>query len=374
MRQYYFFGIALGIGLLVACSSKDFKSGDGGNGGNDNGNGGWSDSYPWPRGDARYDGRYCGEANFDVSRGIPDMVIVLDRSNSMDDTTPPLWDSCRNAIYDVTSSLDTSIWFGLFIFPNSVGDKVCLGTDYQCEAPSAPVVDVGTGTAGQIKTALTNTPVCGGTPTAATLNAVKTYLASKQDNHNKYVLLATDGGPNCNATILNPWCPCTSPPVAGVCPAQNCLDDTATYNALDGLRNAGIKTYVIGLSSDTSLATVLANMATHGGTNQPYAPTDPAAIKKAFGDIAAVVASCTFDMDCSQIQDPGLVNFYFGANGDQLVRYDTGHTNGWDWTTRCVKNTPGKGTVEFFGAACDAIRNGSAGKVGAKFGCPSKIQ
>ena len=332
-----------------------------------------SGESPWPTGDlfsftdAKFDGRVCGEAEFNISRSVVDMLIVLDRSNSMGKGTPPLWDTCRNTIYDVTSAMDGNIWFGLFTFPNSLGLAACgpFMMMAMCLAPSAPVVGVGAGTSGAIKSALSPMAVCGGTPTADTLVAANQYLTKlPPNNHSKYVLLVTDGGPTCNDSLDPAACTCVSP---GQCSGngQNCLDDVATLKALDDLSASGIKTYVVGLGDAQSLTTTLKAMAQHGGTMQPYTPTDPAAIKKAFQDISGAVVTCSFELDCSKIENASLVNFYFDG---KAVPRDTSHAGGWDWKTKC-SGQQGTGVVEFHGADCAAIKEGSVKTIAGKFGC-----
>jgi hypothetical protein len=363
-------GLSLALGILGGCSGNSTTwSNDRGGGGGDGGPGG--DLYPW-RTDAHYEAKNCGEASFEIARSIPDMLIVLDRSNSMGSPYSTLWDSVRTVIYDVTGAMDTQIWFGLSVFPSSVGAQVCSGLNNQCAAPTDPVVQVAAGTSGAIKTALTPMQVCGGTPTAQTLTAARQYLQTTMpaNNHAKYILLATDGGPNCNSSLNGMTCTCTG---SGSCVINNtnCLDDVATYKVLDDLCTAGIKTYMVGLGADQVLSGVLNNMAQHGCTTKPYAPTDPASIKTAFGEITAGIATCSFDMDCSKIPDPGLVNFYFDG---KVVPLNTGHQSGWDWTNRCKANTPGTGTIEFFGADCDSIKNSKVVKVTATFGCATHIQ
>jgi hypothetical protein len=122
---------------------------------------------------------------------------------------------------------------------------------------------------------------------------------------------------------------------------------------------------VVGLGDAQSLTTTLQAMAKHGCTKQPYTPTDPAAIKKAFQDISGAVVSCTFELDCSKIENSGLVNFYFDG---KAVPRDTTHAKGWDWKTEC-KDQKGKGVVEFHGADCTSIKDGTVQTIAGKFGC-----
>jgi hypothetical protein len=282
---------------------------------------------------------------------------------------PGLWDTCRDAITNVTAATDTQVWFGLFVFPNSVGANQCdpldpKGTN-ECSAPKDPVVPIGASKAAAIKQALTPIAPCGATPTAKTLAAAKTYLqALPPDGHAKYVVLATDGGPNCNGTLDLKTCSC---PGGGCTIPESCVDDKATYTALDDLCAAGIKTFIVGLNPDPTLQGVLQQMAQHGCTKTPYAPTDAPAIKKAFTDISNVVSTCSFDMDCAKVPEPNMVNFYFDG---KVVPRNMNHQAGWDWSAACTGKT-GAGKVEFSGPECDAIKGGKVKTVSAKFGCPT---
>lgn len=356
--------------LAAACASEPFFTQDGSPAA-DTSEPPKLDGYVWPDGVFRVDSKICGEQAFSMTRTIPDVLIVLDRSNSMAEASggqPALWTSCRNAIYGITSSMESSIWFGLFVFPSTAPPLACDFLPFgECTAPTAPMVEVGAKKAADIKAALVNLLTCGGTPTADTLTQAQAYLGKLTNKHPQYILLATDGGPNCNSDLDGATCTC----VASNCDLnnQNCLDDVRTHQALDKLCAAGIKTYVIGMGGAQTLTGVLQGMAQHGCTNQPYAPTDAAGITQAFKDISQEVASCAFEIDCTKIEDVNLVNFYFDG---AVVKRNKAHTGGWDWTTQC-KSGQGKGTIEFFGADCDSIKNDAVKNVSAKYGCATSI-
>jgi len=314
-------------------------------------------------------GELCGEAEFNISREIPDVMILLDRSNSMSDSppTPPLWNTIQDAIVAVTSSLDDSIWFGLMTFPNSVPPYACDGLSHQCQHPSptAVLVNVGPETSGAISSALASLNTCGGTPIAMSLQSAQQYLLTLPDDHPRYVLLATDGAPNCNAALDGSTCRCTGENC--MINNKNCLDDARSYDVLDSLCGNGIKTYILGMGGATSWSDVFDEMATHGCTDTYYEAEDPASIQSALEAITGTIASCRFEMDCSEIPDPGKVNFYF--DGD-VVPMDPASTNGWNWVVPCGGTTE-TGLVEFYGPYCDTILNGEVGTVSATFGCPT---
>ncbi len=284
----------------------------------DDGEQGRADSRPTVQGDGgSADGIICGEAEFDIARTVTDMLIVLDRSNSMGTGTSPLWDTTRNALYSITASMDSQIWFGLFVYPG----PLCTGANdlaKDCSAPTDPAVPLGPGKSGAIKTALTPMKVCGGTPIAATLMAAGQYLQTQvpASNHARYILLATDGGPDCNHSLDLSTC---------VVP-ENCLDDARTNKVLGELCAAGIKTYVVGLGAVQLEAEVLQAMAQHGCTGKPYTPTDPAAITKTFGEIAfSAYVPHNYPLETLE---PGLEETAFQdprpGSGELLLRRETG--------------------------------------------------
>lgn len=316
-------------------------------------------------------GATCGEQAFHIEQAIPDMLIVLDRSYSMSEGgSPTLWDMSRTAIHDITTTMDRQIWFGLYVFPSGSSPYSCNDYDSDCKATGNALVPVGDAASGAINSALSSMQACGsGTPTAAALTMAGQYLQGlPQNGHARAILLVTDGGPNCNASLNPQSCVCSYGTTCWY--AEDCLDDAATNQALDSLRAAGVKTYVLGLGAAQSLSSVLASLAQHGGTSTPYAANDPASVKSAFSAITSGVASCSFEVDCTKIQDVNKVNFYFDGT---VVPQSASHQSGWDWTTPCQAGS-GKGTVEFFGADCTSIKGSSVKTVSARFGCATIIE
>lgn len=329
---------------------------------------GWTDSTGWDTTIPDIPEETCGGTTFEVSRVIPDILILLDRSNSMSDTppSPPLWDTIRGAIDNVTlPPHDASIWFGLMSFPGST----CSGLTDQCVHPewSDVLVPVAADNHTAISTSLTGLSTCGGTPIAMSLQNAWTYLTTLDDGHPKYVLLATDGAPNCNESLDGSTCVCTNPLGGCALNSGNCLDDARTYSVLDTMCDAGVPTFVLGMGGAASWSDVMNQMATHGCTDHYYAADDPASIGTALEEIAGAVATCSFQMNCADIPDPNKVNFFYEPDHTPIPR-DTGHTAGWDWTDPC---DPGDvtGTVEFFGVDCDNILSGSFESISAEFGC-----
>ena len=189
-----------------------------------------------------------------------------------------------------------------------------------------------------------------------------------------YVILATDGGPNCGVLTTCPIDQCTSnidgvadtngnalcsadvPPNCCDGDGQACLDSDATNAAITGLLQAGVQTYVMGIPGSAPYAAVLDAMAIAGGTARSSEPryyeattTDTAALGGALDPIAAAaMQTCTFIL-ASPPGDASMINVYVGG---QLLPADG--PDGW---------TESGSAVTLQGASC--------GLLGADAGAPS---
>ncbi|MBN1772167.1 MAG: VWA domain-containing protein [Deltaproteobacteria bacterium] len=304
----------------------------------------------------------CGTEDLPLEFAVSsDVLIVLDRSGSMAFTLNAL----KTAVNRIVDASDDRIWFGLMPFPSTVPPNACasMGIVGECAAPATLHVPPGPLAAPEIAGVLSGIGICGSTPTSATLVNARTCLAATATGHTKYVLLVTDGVPNCNSSLDWTTCTClaTEEPYCTDRP-EACLDDGASYAALDGLLGDGVQTYVMALGrwlgGDRE---VLDTMAVHGGTEHFYPAEDTAAILSTFEAImGTIVVSCVFDLHPGPETDPTQVNLYVG---EELVPRDPSHGAGWDYLD--------DDTVEFYGAACDTILAGDVGAVHAAYGCPT---
>lgn len=309
----------------------------------------------------------CDQVDFNINLLTPDMLIVLDRSNSME--RYDLWNPVRSSIYSVTEALDHIIWFGLMVFPNTVGDNACFGEDVNiCESPSLPIVECALNNASPIYDALNPIIPCGGTPIAASLSAARTYLNNMETGHPAYVVLATDGAPNCNSGLNGNTCECVAPTPPGCSDyVLNCLDDERTYSIIDSLRSDGINVFVIGIEA-SQWREVLDVMASRGGTGAAIMAEDHDSIRTAFEEVTGVVSSCEFEIGAPHPSaDPDLVNFYFDTKEGVPMDIHGECDDGWIWVDE--EHT----RVRFCGDYCTRLRDGLVGHVKATFGCPTLI-
>jgi hypothetical protein len=155
-----------------------------------------------------------------------------------------------------------------------------------CGVATAPVVPVTAMNAAAVTTSLTDNQFNGqvGTPTRRVIEGAVAYLTGLADQNPKFMLLATDGQPNCaTATGLN-------------------MDDSAgTQQAVTDALAAGIPTFVVGIGNTNAAATlnqvaIAGGRPQTGGTSSYYQVNDAAALAAALGTIVGQAASCTFDI------------------------------------------------------------------------------
>jgi hypothetical protein len=145
---------------------------------------------------------------------------------------------------------------------NTKHSLVAYPTDAMCGAPSRLDVSDEASAARIIDQVRLRQPI-GGTPTAAALNFVAGLPVQARDT---FVVLATDGLPNCNANNPNNTCTATDPQSLAACRctttscatalcALGCLDDLNTVNASHALAARGLQLMVLGVGSEVSSAT-----------------------------------------------------------------------------------------------------------------------
>jgi len=259
----------------------------------------------------------CEKLNLTAMGTPPDMLIVLDRSTSM---LMGRWDPSVSAIKEFTAGLDGTVSFGLMVFP-AKGEDIC----------AAGKVDVPVGEMNAKKIASTlgmSAPTqfpLGATPTSTSLMAALTALDPQACADcipvPKYVLLVTDGEPNC---------------------ADDPVGDS--NRAIDALTAKGVKTYVIGydLSGNANSAAIMNGFAQHGGTDKYYPVEDQASLLKELTRLAGELVPCEFMLK-DDIGDPSYVRVEIDG---KTYNYGT------DWTVN------GSSIVlDPMGGACPTLRD-----------------
>lgn len=309
----------------------------------------------------------CEDFQIEVREGPPsDLVLLVDRSGSMTLSMPEggaKWDAMVAAVDSVTHTLESRIHFGLARFP-APGPDLCASGVVEIE-PAADQAD-------EIVAALAADAPSGGTPTAPSVQSVGDWLAAPRAGHETHppaILLATDGGPGCNAGLDPAACTCMGArdEVTGDClAAENCLDDVRTYDALESSfgGDPSVPTWIVGLPGTESYTDVLGQMATRGGTARDVEPfywdarsADDLAL--ALEEIASSLVTCVFTLDVPPTDPEGFVVYVDGEEVPESI----GGSDGWAWTSGDHTS------FELIGRYCDMLSDRESHQLTAYFDC-----
>jgi hypothetical protein len=328
-----------------------------------------------PSCDAGQQANVCGCLDLNLLADPPTMYFMLDRSGSMTESNK--WLTIRTVIADVMHRIGPRAQFGAAIFPDPrAADSCAAGVEVMGRMPGdAPAGTYGVATGTFIET--TNYPASGGTPTAATVNALAPKLIALSGK--TFVILATDGGPNCNAAAVcdrsacianiesNTGCSPDSGPDCCAADPLDCLDSAATVKAIADLATAGIATYVVGVPGSGPYSALLNQMALAGGTARPNNPyyypvdtADTAAFTATLSTVAAqITATCVLTLSAPP-PDATQVNVYLDG---AVVPADP--TNGW---------TLSGATVTLQGTTCAGVLAGTSLDLRIVAGCPTVLR
>ena len=286
----------------------------------------------------------CGATQSnDTARNMADVLLVLDRSASMNILTTGAVSGTSGTRYkDVVAALnqvlpetDAAIDWGLELFPGAAGGCTPGVVDLPIKPNNASAV------AAVYDPRLVSPS--GLTPATPSLQNATKALQALNDGNPKYIVLATDGEPNCGN------------------------EPNDALAAIGASNNAGIPVFVISLSSEGSPDT-LNKMAVAGG--KPYDdPNDPktkyykaetsAQLVTVMNAIRKEIATCTFTLPSAPPVPDNV-----------LVIYDDGHRALPSSTTWGYANADDTSIV-IYGDDCNKLRDGTYQKVRILYGCPN---
>jgi len=338
----------------------------------------------------------CGAMTHSATKLPPDILIVQDRSLSMlnDQNDQPCagasgydakcgtmskWSQVTTALSTVLSTTDMTVNWGLLYF----GDEATM-----CGETATPVVPVSSMSSNAISQAFVGQPLLTGqpgTPTrSAIMNAV-TYMKSLTDSNPKYLMLATDGQPNCPPATTGSGGAGTGGaggrsgsggaggragtglPGGGTTTPLNTDDSAGSEQAVADALKAGLSTFVIGIGNTGGVA-VLNAMAIAGGKPVPgmpggnsyYQVNNTADLVAALGQILGTVATCVFDIGPPPNDMTSVDQVVVFGDGNMI---DHDSSNGWDFSNA------DKTQVTLYGQICDKVKSATIKDVTVTFGC-----
>jgi hypothetical protein len=351
---------------------------------------------PGGSGDAGEGGVNCGLSVLEAEPPVVNVLLVVDKSSSMnmDDEFPDgRWRTLGAALGSAIEEAKSRVRFGLEFFPFADDP---MQEPETCETPggSNVLVPIGDGnvTVPDIIDALATYEPAGGTPTADALAHALDYFTSGpggMSTGKRYVLLATDGGPNCNANITCDEATCTpnveDPMYTTLCGGSccdaaltpdaptNCLDEARTVEQVEALADEGIGTFVVGIPGSQFFAGTLDKLAEAGGQSNPDAPPSYYAVTASDGaegltDVltritTGLITTCRLQLTSTPDSPDyeGLLNVVIdGAQVPQ--KGDDG------WTVDTTTSPP---TIVLKGATCEAMETRGAEEVSIIYGCPT---
>jgi hypothetical protein len=284
-----------------------------------------------------FDGGICGGEADPFEVVTPELVLVLDRSESMlfelGGTTISRWSEISTGLIEVMGHTSGLIRWGLKNYP----------TTPECAVGPSPEVEISGAVTPVIAAILNNGPVRGnGTPTAGGLNAAAAYLATRATPNPKAIVLATDGAPTC--TIARG--------------PQRAVDAAAAARA------AGFPVFVVGIATaNTDAHATLTAIAEAGGAASAGDPKYHAVANRndlvaAFAAITQRVTTCTFPLST---EPPAPDDLFVFLENRRLPR-DPKHVEGWDYD-------PARRAVQLFGDACLRVKKDRTRSLRVLFGC-----
>jgi hypothetical protein len=303
-------------------------------------------------------GGNCGQANVPIAPLPPDVLIVQSRALSMADgwDDQPCQGGCgANSKWSDTSSTVTAV-------VGATASSINWGLSFYgvstCGTTSTPYVPLGPLNSQAISTAFAANQPATGNPIETAINDAATYMLTLADRNPKYLLLVTDGLPNCMPGDTST----TSDDSLGA--------EAAVLNA----RMAGVPTFVVGLatSSDATVTATLDQLALNGGeaqaggTSSYFAVTDSASLEEALTAIVGAAASCTLPL----IDVPtGLTNVAVSAtdSSGHNVAIPEDSSDGWTFTDSSEV------AIVLNGPACANLRSGAYTNFQLVYACAGVI-
>jgi hypothetical protein len=242
------------------------------------------------------------------------------------------WEALEDALDTVLPGLDDTLYMGLLMFP--------VSSQSDCAVPQGPDVAIQQPSASQIRSALDVPTPDGNTPTYQTLGVARDHLTTRSSPRPQYIVLATDGEPNCSH------------------------DSDDVVSRLSSIRmTRDIETFVLGIpGGEEELDDSLNEMAQAGGRprrseTKYYAATSTSEFETSLRGIVAAATDCTYTLR----EPPPLASTVSVSQDGMPVARDS--DDGWDFVDSSRER------IRFFGQACTRLTNGEVTEMSVRYGC-----
>lgn len=299
----------------------------------------------------------CVEVNLKLEKQLPTVVLLVDRSGSMDEdfNGKARWTVLKDTLIgtgNILQSLQGEVKFGLTTYSFTPGDPGC---------PTLASTPAALNNFVAIQSALSPMKIQDNTPTGESVLRVAGLddagaplsggFAQVDVGGPKILILATDGDPDT----------CSDPDSNGSAPPKQ-----LTVWAVTQAYKAGIRTYVIAIGPDVAqahqqeVANVGLGFAANAGDAAPfYRPNDATQLANVIRDIVNGARTCVFSLNGS-VQAGEEAKGSVSLNGQPLVYQDP---NGWKL------NNPRE--LELLGGACTTAKTAATANLSVRFPCGS---
>lgn len=302
-----------------------------------------------PLGDVPAPDNTCASVMLDATRVIPNVMLIVDRSGSMESNefSPGVtrWDALETALFDpangLVTGLEASVRFGIAMYSNDTRTMTCPDLfTVPCRLRNAEAIEA---------EYIFRTPPRGDTPTGQSISAVlgmiDTLVPERSATSPTFFVLATDGEPD------------------------TCEDGTdlalGRMRSVEGVTAAfdvGINTYVVSVGAEVAMSHLqdVANAGAGAPGSPFYVATDTVALVEALRTIVRGVASCDVRLE-------GMVVPALACDGTVSLG-GTPLMCGTDW----MLLDDGR-TIRLLGAACDRLQS-SGETLTASFPCEAVLE
>ncbi len=326
------------------------------------------------------------------------LLLVVDGSASLGEEVAEAdlarWELLRFALAEALMEPSAAYEIGLLLVPDTEGlPAICDGAPEQCcevGASGALTIPIGPGeeTFPEIVSALEARSPAGASPLAAALERAYEHLVDGNLSGGRFVLLASDGGANCNQQLdcADAQCTLQLDPGEGCLAVSNtccragpggCLDDAEVTAQIERLFQAGVHTIVVGVAGNEQYAAALDRWAEAGDFERPdgtagyfevSVEAELTALVHSFRSVSTqLVVSCEVHLD----DPPPNPNEAFVAVDCEPIPHDeSGEGDSESWWVFNNADPDLATSIILAGAVCERVQTEGIWRVDVALGCP----